>query len=70
VEPATAGALPAEVTQLQDIGTYLILTATIAGQPIKARLTPDSKRPQAGDTIWLRMLGEHTCFYKNEELVE
>jgi glycerol transport system ATP-binding protein len=63
------GALPAQVMQLQDIGTYLMLTATIAGQPIKARLTPETQRPQAGETVWLQMLGEHTCFYKNEELV-
>jgi glycerol transport system ATP-binding protein len=63
------GALPAQVTQLQDIGTYLMLTATIDGQPVKARLSPETQRPQAGDTVWLQMLGEHTCFYKNEELV-
>jgi glycerol transport system ATP-binding protein len=70
VKPATAGALPAQVTQLQDIGTYLMLTATIAGQPVKARLAPDAQRPQVGGTVWLQMLGEHTCFYRNEELVE
>jgi glycerol transport system ATP-binding protein len=72
VKLATAGApgaLAAEVTQVQDIGTYLMLTATIAGQPVKARLAPETQAPQRGDTVWLQMVGEHTCFYKNEELV-
>ena len=67
--PGVPGALAAEVTQLQDIGTYLMLTATIAGQSVKARLTPETAAPQRGDTVWLQMLGEHTCFYKDEELV-
>jgi len=22
-----------------------------------------------GDSIWLQVLGEHTCFYQNEELL-
>jgi len=68
-EPGAAGALPAEVTQVQDIGTYLMLTATIAGQPVKARLTPETRAPQRGETVWLQLLGGHTCFYKDEELV-
>jgi glycerol transport system ATP-binding protein len=63
------GALPAEVTQVQDIGTYTMLTASIAGQPVKARLTPETHVPQRGETVWLQMVGEHTCFYKDEELV-
>ena len=67
--PGAPGALAAEVTQLQDIGTYLMLTATLAGQSIKARLAPEARAPQRGETVWLQMLGEHTCFYKNEELV-
>jgi glycerol transport system ATP-binding protein len=65
----TPGALPAQVTQLQDIGTYLMLTASVAGQSVKARLAPETARPQAGDTVWLQLLGEHTCFYRDEELV-
>ena len=65
----TPGALPAQVVQLQDIGTYLMLTATINGQPVKARLTPETAAPKPGDTVWLQMVTEHTCFYKDEELV-
>jgi glycerol transport system ATP-binding protein len=25
--------------------------------------------PAVGDSIWLQVLGEHTCFYQNEELL-
>ena len=69
VAPDAPGALAAEVTQVQDIGTYLILTATVAGQTMKTRLAPDTPVPQRGEAIWLQVMGEHTCFYKNEEWV-
>jgi glycerol transport system ATP-binding protein len=67
--PESSGALAAEVTQLQDIGTYRMLTATIAGQPVRARLAPESRAPQPGETVWLQMVNDHTCFYRDEELV-
>jgi glycerol transport system ATP-binding protein len=63
------GALPARVTQMQDIGTHQMLTATVAGSTIKARLAPEVAAPRAGETAWLQVLGAHTCFYRNEELV-
>lgn len=72
VKPAAAdtpGALRAEVAQVQDIGTYLMLTARLAGQTLKARLAPDTPVPAPGQPVWLQVMGEHTCFYKNEELV-
>ena len=72
VRPAKAGdpgALQAEVAQVQDIGTYLMLTARLGERTLKARLAPDTALPAAGEPVWLQVLGEHTCFYKNEELV-
>ena len=69
---AASGALRCHVTQVQDIGTHLLLTSVVAqsDQVIKARLSPDSAGPSRGDTVWLEVLGAHTCFYKDEELVE
>jgi glycerol transport system ATP-binding protein len=64
-----AGALPMTVSQLQDVGTHIILSASIAGHTIKARLPADAAQWNPGDTVWLRVLGEHTCIYKNEEIV-
>ena len=69
VAEGATGAVPAKVTLAQDIGTHVMLTATTAGHTLKARLSPESAVPQPGSTAWLQVLGAHTCFYKNEELV-
>ncbi|MCJ7838371.1 MAG: ABC transporter ATP-binding protein [Burkholderiales bacterium] len=72
VEPAAArepGALPVTVTQAQDIGTYVLLIGKCGDLTIKARLSPEVESPRPGDTVWLRVLGTQTCFYRNEELV-
>ncbi len=68
-EAGSAGAVPALVTQVQDIGTYLMLTAAIDGCVVKARLPLEVAAPKVGDTAWLRVLGAHTCFYQDEVLV-
>lgn len=64
-----AGALPATVTRLQDVGTYLLLTARLGEVLLKARLAPGTAVPAEGSTVWLSIVGPHACFYKNEELV-
>ena len=63
------GALACSVAQVQDIGTYLMLTAKVGEHTLKARFSPETRLPSAGDTVWLQVLGEHTCFYQNEELL-
>jgi glycerol transport system ATP-binding protein len=69
----SAGALPAEITRAQDIGTHAMLTADINGHSVKARLTfelaPEGALPEVGDTVWLQCVGEHSCFYKDEVLI-
>ena len=69
-QPQQPGALPCAVVQVQDIGTYLMLTAKVGEHTLKARFSPDAQAvPSVGETVWLQVLGEHTCFYLNEELV-
>ena len=68
-QPEQAGALPCTVAQVQDIGTYLMLTAKVGEHTLKARFSPETRLPSAGDAVWLQVLGEHTCFYQNEELL-
>ncbi|MGS5085119.1 ABC transporter ATP-binding protein [Hydrogenophaga sp. A37] len=63
------GTLPATVRQVQDIGTYFLVTLESAGQAVKARLAPDAALPALGAAVGLQVVGEHTCYYKNEELV-
>ncbi len=65
----TPGTLPATVRQVQDIGTYFLVTLEAAGQAVKARLAPDAALPAVGAAVGLQVVGEHTCYYKNEELV-
>ncbi len=68
-QPATVGALRCTVAKVQDVGTHVMLTAAVDGQALKARLSPEVVLPAVGEPVWLQVLGEHTCFYKNEEIV-
>ena len=63
-------ALPFTVLRVQDIGTYVMLTAAVNGHIVKARLAPEASMPDKGQQVWLRVIGPHTCFYRNEELVD
>ena len=64
------GAVAAVVTQAQDIGTYWLLTSKLPGdQTVRARLSPEQSIPKVGESVWLRVVGPHTCYYRNEELV-
>jgi glycerol transport system ATP-binding protein len=68
-EPNAPGAVSAVVTQVQDVGTHAMLSADAGGSKLKARLHADAALPAVGETVWLRVLDAHTCYYKNEELV-
>lgn len=67
------GALALNVVQIQDVGTHCIVTAqAVDGQSIKARLPAQAVHQQAlavGQSAWFEVLGAHSCFYKNEEIV-
>ncbi|MBS0446622.1 MAG: ABC transporter ATP-binding protein [Proteobacteria bacterium] len=63
------GALPVEVTQAQDIGTYWLVTARHGASVVRARLPAGTRPPQAGDPAWFGVVGSHTCFYAHEELI-
>ncbi|MBP6542198.1 MAG: ABC transporter ATP-binding protein [Piscinibacter sp.] len=69
--PNAHGALPATVTQAQDIGTYWLLGATLSdGTLVRVRLSGGAQAiPKVGDAVWLAVVGAHTCWYKDEELI-
>ena len=68
--PHAAGAVPATVTQAQDIGTYWLLTAKLAdGGVVRMRLDVEQTVPRVDEAVWLRINGPHTCFYKDEVLL-
>jgi glycerol transport system ATP-binding protein len=70
VPAGTAGALAVQVSLVQDVGTHVMLSAGVAGHAVKARLPSDAAPLAAGETVWLQVMSEHTCFYKNEEIVQ
>ncbi|MDT7837837.1 ABC transporter ATP-binding protein [Aquabacterium sp. OR-4] len=71
--PGDAGALPATVQRVQDIGTYRLLTARLGGadgtgeHAVRARLAPELSVPAVGSTTWLGLLGSHSCWYGADE---
>jgi glycerol transport system ATP-binding protein len=69
--PNAAGAVPGTVKAAQDIGTYWLVTAQVGdGQTVRARLSPEQAIPKVGEAVWLAIVGSHTCYYQNEELVK
>ena len=62
-----AGALPAQVHQVLDVGTYTLLTAGIGDALVRARLAPDVSVPPVGSTVHLLLVGAHTCWYGADE---
>ena len=57
------------ITQVQDVATHAIVSATRESHTIKARLSAIPGNLVAGDRVWLQLMGEHTCFYQNEEIL-
>lgn len=68
VQPNSAGALPMTISMVQDVGTHMILTTRLNDVTVKTRLQTQFDKYAAGDTVWLQVLNEHTCIYRNEEL--
>ena len=69
--PGEPGSLPGTVTQVQDIGTYWLVTARVGGtHHVRARLAGEQSAPAVGAAVGLRLPGDHACWYgTNEELV-
>ncbi|MEN5179920.1 ABC transporter ATP-binding protein [Comamonas testosteroni] len=65
----SAGAVPAQVQRVQDVGTHMLLTAAVDGKALKARFMADTALPAPGATVWLEVVNPHTCYYRNEELM-
>ncbi|NGM87534.1 ABC transporter ATP-binding protein [Parapusillimonas sp. SGNA-6] len=63
------GVVDARVDRVQDIGTYRLVTASVGPHVIRARLGLDEAVPAEGATTGFAVVGMHTCFYRNEELV-
>ena len=70
VGESVAGALRASISKVQDIGTYWLLSARVGEGEVKVRLPAQATPPAVGETVWLQVLGSHTCFYgQGEQLI-
>jgi glycerol transport system ATP-binding protein len=67
------GTICAVVTQAQDIGTYWIVSARAGaaanGPLIRMRLGPGHAIPSVGEMVWPVVIGPHTCYYRDEQLM-
>ena len=64
---ARPGTITGTVAQVQDIGTYWLVTAQAGPHTLKARLSAHARPPAPGASIALRVLNPHTCFYGADE---
>jgi glycerol transport system ATP-binding protein len=65
--PEDPTALPVQVLQRQDIGTYWLLIARCNDHLLRVRLAPDEAVPAVGEHVWLQITGAHTCYYGRDE---
>jgi glycerol transport system ATP-binding protein len=65
--PEDAAALPVEVTQAQDVGTYWLLTGRCGSELLRARLDPQAAVPRVGERVWLKVIGAHTRYYGSDQ---
>ncbi|WP_322994661.1 ABC transporter ATP-binding protein [Castellaniella sp.] len=64
-----AGSIPATVRRVQQIGTSQLVSLQAGSQELKAHIAPDAPTPQENSQLHPVLLGIHTCFYQNEELI-
>lgn len=65
----SANAVGAQVTRVQDVGTYGLITCDMAGTSLKVRVSPEQVLPAVGDAVALDLANPHSCYYQNEELL-
>ncbi|MCZ4330675.1 ABC transporter ATP-binding protein [Castellaniella denitrificans] len=64
-----AGTVPATVTQVRHIGTSQLLGVRVDDREVKIHLPADAEPPAEGEVVHLALVGPHTRYYRNEELV-
>jgi len=62
------GAVPARIRLVQDVGTHTLVSAQFADHVIKARL-PLGQSLVPEQEVWLQLINDHTCFYRDEVLL-
>ncbi|WP_044528222.1 ABC transporter ATP-binding protein [Herbaspirillum sp. B65] len=65
--PGTPGAVSAEVTQVQHLGTSQLVSAQFDGMSVKARIAPEMK--VATGPQWLRLAKPETIYFSNDQRI-
>ncbi len=65
----TPGALQIKVARAQDVGTHSLISGKVGESVFRARLPADATLPHVGEVMWFNVVGAHTCFYHNGELI-
>ena len=66
---ASFNTIPAQVERVQDLGTNMLMTLRCEGHVLRARLPLTAQHFTVGSDVHVSLLGKHTCFYHDEELV-
>ncbi|MGV8892490.1 MAG: ABC transporter ATP-binding protein [Burkholderiaceae bacterium] len=66
-EPGATGALPADIAHVQHLGTCQLLSGTVAGHPVKAKISTDIAASKGRH--WLRLARAETIFFCNDERI-
>nr|WP_198982735.1 ABC transporter ATP-binding protein [Herbaspirillum sp. ASV7] len=61
------GAVNAEITQVQHLGTSQLVTAQVEGMSIKARVAPETR--VAVGPQWLSLAGAQTIYFSNDQRI-
>jgi glycerol transport system ATP-binding protein len=65
--PGSGGALEADISKVQQLGTCQLATGTVAGYPVMAKLA--TGMPVAPGRHWLRLARPETIFFCNDERI-
>ena len=66
------GAIAVDILRIQDLGSALLVDACATGHPglrLKARLRDMDGGWQVGQQAHAQLVGQHSCWYRNEELI-
>lgn len=63
------GVVQARVETVQHLGAFRLLTARLGEHVLRARIDLEHVAPEPGSTAGFALLGGHSCFYQNEELL-
>jgi glycerol transport system ATP-binding protein len=63
------GSAPAVIKRIQNLGSFVLVTCDLNGYVVRLRTDMLSHSLAVGATVYVQLLSEHSCIYKNEVLI-